>query len=77
MLLLRPIMVGGLLLRLLYYAAIYVRRPERRRGAKVHLQAFWQSLKLGFRWKPYELPLALSRRSSSPPPRLTVTVGQQ
>ena len=75
MLLLRPIMVSGLLLRLLYYGVIYARHPERRPVAKAHLQAFWQSVKLSFRRKPYEMPLALTRRAPGVGHNLPATAG--
>ena len=67
-LLLRPIMTVGLVLRLVYYSAVYVRHRERRAFTKVRLQAVWESIKLGVRRKPYNLPpaLALAARSASP-----------
>ena len=69
-------MVAGLLLRILHYGVIYARHPDRRPVAKAHLQAFWQSVKLSFRRKPYEMPLALTQ-GAGVAHGLPVTVGRR
>jgi GT2 family glycosyltransferase len=73
-LLLRPIMIVGLVLRLVYYSVVYVRHRERREVVKVRLRAFWESMKLSIRRDPYNLPPALtlvSPRVSSTRPKDT------